>query len=128
MAKQQDLSGDDALFQGTDHTLPCTILNRAEDTAIDITGWALSWMVKRYKSDADAAALITKTTSSGIAISGVFDTDPVDNTQVATVTIEDTDTITLSPGLYHHELKRTTASSETVLIYGVLELREAVHR
>ena len=34
-----------------DFTYPFTILNGAETLAVDITGWALSWMVKRRKSD-----------------------------------------------------------------------------
>ena len=128
MAKQQDIVGDDAHLQGTDFTYPCQILNGAETAAIDISGWALSWMVKRYKADADLSALITKTTSSGIAIAGSYNADPDVSTQLATITVEDTDTTTLSPGLYYHELKRTTAGSETVLIYGLFELLDTVHR
>lgn len=128
MAKEQNLTGTDAVFQGTDLALPCHIKNAAETTSIDITGWTLSWMVKRYRSDADLSALITKTTSGGIAIAGSFNSDPDINTQRATVTIEDTDSISLSPGLYFHELKRTTNGAETVLIYGTFDLKEAVHR
>jgi len=128
VAKQQDILGDDAYLQGTDFTYPCEILNGAETAAIDISGWALSWLVKRYKADADNAALITKTTSSGIAIAGSYNSDPDVNTQLATITVEDTDTTALSPGIYYHELKRTTAGSETILIYGRFELRDTVHR
>lgn len=128
MAKVQDIVGDDAFLQGTDFTYPCEILNGAETAAIDITGWALSWLVKRYKADADVAALITKTTSSGIAIAGSYNATPASNTQRATITVEDTDTTSLSPGLYYHELKRTTSGSETVLITGLFELADTVHR
>ena len=129
MAKQTPISGDEALFQGEDHTFVLTILNAAETAAIDITTWTLSWMVKRYTSDADAAALITKTAAaSGIVISGVFNSVPATNTQIATVTLDDTDTTAIGEGLYHHELKRTDAGFETILAYGAFELVQGVHR
>jgi hypothetical protein len=116
------------LFLGTDYEYPFTILNAAETAAINISGWTLSWMVKRKKTDTDANALLTKTTSSGITISGTWNTDPDVNTQVATVAVADTDTDTLPAGLGHYELKRTDAGSETVLAYGPLELKRSVHR
>jgi len=128
MAKETAITGDDALFQGTDFTYPFTILNGAEAAAIDITGWALSWLVKRYRSDADAAALITKTIGSGIVISGAFHSVPATNTQIATVTVEDADTIAVPSGLFHYELKRTDAGFETVLAFGPFQLRQGVHR
>lgn len=116
------------LFLGTDYEYPFTILNAAEDTAINISGWTLSWMVKRKKSDADANKLLEKTTGSGITISGTFNADPDVNTQKATVSVADTDTDTLPAGLVYYELKRTDAGSETVLAYGPLDLKRSVHR
>lgn len=112
---------------GEDLTFPYTILNATETTAIDITGWALSWMVKRAAADPDGAAILTKTTSAGIVISGVFNAAPATNTQVATVTVADTDTEPLSPGPYVYELKRTDAGAETTLAYGTLTLLQRVH-
>jgi hypothetical protein len=128
MAKQTAVSGDDALFQGEDHTFVFTILTEAETAAIDITGWTLSWMVKRNKSDADLSALLSKTTAAGIVISGVFNSAPATNTQIATVTVDDTDTTAIPEGLYHHELKRMDAGFETVLGYGIFELVQGVIR
>jgi len=117
------------IFLGEDRQFVFTILNQAETVVIDITGWALSWMVKRYKSDADLSAILTKTTGgAGIVISGVFNALPATNTQIATVTVADTDTATLTEELCHWELKRTDPGFETVLAYGTLELILAVHR
>ena len=128
MAKDQPIVGDDALFQGTDFTYPFTIKNGAETACIDITGWALSWMVKRNKSDADLSAVLSKTTVLGIVISGSFNATPSVNTQVATVTVDDTDTIAIPEGQYWHELKRTDAGLETVLAFGLFELIQGVIR
>jgi hypothetical protein len=116
------------LYLGADHTYPFTILNQAETLAVDISGWALSWMVKRRKSDADAAAVLTKTTVSGIVISGTYNATITTNTQVATVTVADTDTDAIAEGLYHYELKRTDAGLETPLAFGTLTLKRGVHR
>lgn len=85
-------------------------------------------MVKLAPSDADAAALVTKTTAAGIAIAGAFNSVPGTNAQRATVTVDDTDTATLTAGVRAWELKRTDAGYETVLAYGALTLRRGVHR
>lgn len=111
-----------------DFSYPFHIKNEAEDTSIDITGWALSWMVKANLSDLDAAAILTKTTADGIAIAGTFDAIPARNTQLATVTVADTDTDRLSRGLYVYELKRTDAGLETTLASGTIEFIRTVHR
>ena len=116
------------LWLGTDFQYVFHVKNNAEDTAIEITGWALSWMVKRYRSDADASAILTKTTASGIAIAGTFHQTPALNTQRATVTLADTDSSSLNPGLYHYELKRTDDGYETVLAYGQMVFNQGVHR
>ncbi len=116
------------LFLGTDHSFEFEILNIAETAAVNITGWALSMLIKRNRSDADASALVTKTTSSGITISGTYNSDPDTNTQIATATIADTDTDSINPGFGYYELKRTDAGAEAVLAYGAIDLRLAVHR
>lgn len=123
MAKQTNTR----LFLGEDKALEFTIYNDAETAIVNITGWSLSFMIKRYKSDADGAALLTKTTGSGIVISGTYNSIPATNTQIATVTILDTETTGLAEGLAYYELKRMDANFETVLAYGTLQLPKAVH-
>lgn len=128
MAIERNITADDHWFIGEDKSLVFTILKADGVTPQDISGWALSWRLKRRKTDADVDALLTKTTVSGIAISGVYNADPAVSTQVATVTIADTDTDPLTPGSVYHELKRTNDASETVLAFGTAALRRGVHR
>lgn len=113
---------------GTDHQFVCEVLDDAETAAVNCSAFAMSFMLKRELGDADADALLTKTTSSGIAVSGSFNADPAVNTQVATVTIADTDTDAIAPGLCRWELKRTDAGYETQLGYGTIQLVRGVHR
>jgi hypothetical protein len=114
--------GTDQAYDVTVYTSPAKVVVR------EITGWAMSFMVKRKATDADLAAVVTKTTGAGIVISGSFNSDPDSNTQEATVTIADTDTDSLYAGVYHWELKRTDAGSEARVAYGTISLNQTVHR
>lgn len=124
MAKSTSLE----LFIGTDKQFVFHIKTEDEKTAIDIGGFALSFMVKRLKADPDNAALITKTTAGGISIGGTFNPSPGSNLQRATVTLADTDSELLAEGKCHWELKRTDDGFETPLGYGIFELIRGVHR
>lgn len=123
MAKETALS----MFLDTDRTLVFTILDVTELIVTNITGWALSWMLKADKKDLDVRAALTKTTAAGIVISGTFNAVPATNTQVATVTLAAADTKPLAPGLWYYELKRTDAGFETVLAFGKFTLTRGVH-
>jgi hypothetical protein len=112
------------LFKGTDHEFPVTVLNSAQTAAIDITSFALSFVMKRTKS---GSAVVTKTTPSGISIGGTYDADPDVNTQVATVIIADTDTDDLPTGNYYYEVKRTDAGLESIIVQGTVPLERALH-
>jgi len=117
------------LVIGTDFSYPFHVKNEALDTSINITGYALSWMLKRSIHDADLSASVTKTTAGGgVVISGTFNATPASNTQRATVTIADTDTDALAPGVYYWELKRTDAGLETPIAYGKVPLVRRPHR
>ena len=121
MAIRDDIDASDDLFTGEDKTLTFTIYQADGVTAQNLTGWSLSYTWKRQLSDADSAAVLTKTTSAGIAL-----TDPVNG--ICTVSIADTDTDAVTARTYWHELKRTDAGSETILTTGSVYLRQAVHR
>ncbi len=119
----------DEIWLGTDLTRSFHIKDEAETTSINISGFALSYMVKRHKDDADASAILTKTTAGGaIVIAGSFNATPASNAQRATLTLTDTDTSSLYEGLYHWELKRTDDGSETVYAYGRMTFIRGVHR
>lgn len=121
MAIRDDITKDDGLYTGEDKTLTITVYQSDESTAQNITGWSLSYRWKRSLSDADSDAVLTKTTSSGITL-----TTPASG--LCAVAIADTDTDSLQPQTYYHELKRTDAGSETVLMTGTVVLRQALHR
>jgi len=126
MAKETNLN---PLFLNTDFLYVHHVKNAAETAAVDITGWALSFLIKqKVASDEDMPALVTKTTGAGIVISGTYNADPTLNAQRATVTILDTDTVSLTPMRCVWELKRTDDGLETILGYGTVELKRAVHR
>lgn len=121
MAIESHVTAASHFFTGEDKSLTFTIVDAA-GVAQNISGWALSWMVKRRKTDADAAALLTKTT----AAAGIALTTPASG--ICTVTVEDSDLVTLAGGqLYYHELKRTDPGFETVLSFGQFVLNQAVH-
>jgi hypothetical protein len=114
---------------GMDHQFIFDIRTEDEDTSVNISGWTISYQIKRHESDADAAALLVKTTTlGGIAIAGTFNTDPDVNSQRATVTIADTDTDAIAPGLAFYELKRTDAGFETRLAFGDVDLIQVLHK
>lgn len=100
-------------FIGVDHQYVCT-----ETDATAMTGWSLSFMIKSRASDLDPDAKVTLTTTGGaIVISG----------EVATISVADTDTDSLTIGTYAWELKRMDAGSEAVLGYGRFSLLRGVH-
>jgi hypothetical protein len=116
------------LYIGSDFTYHLHVKSEDETESLDITGWSLSFMLKRRLEHLDAAALLTKTTPSGITIAGTFNADPDVNTQRATVVIADTETDPLTPGTIYWEFKRTDAGLETPLAGGPVELKRGVHR
>jgi hypothetical protein len=125
MAKETD----DEIFIGADYQRHYHIKDEDETTSINITGWALSWMLKKRLAHDDSEALITKTTGGGtVTIAGTFNATPANNLQRATISILDTETDPLAKGDYQWELKRTDAGSETVLAYGKMTLLRGVHR
>ena len=121
MTIHDDIDADDDFFTGEDKTITATIYQADGTTPQNISGWSLSYLWKRAKTDTDAEAVLVKTTSGGIAL-----TTPVSGE--CTITIADTDTDGLVARQYWHELKRTDAGSETVLTTGTVELQQAAHR
>jgi hypothetical protein len=68
MAKETALS----CFLDTDRAFPFAIRDSTELVPIDVTGYALSWMLKRNRYAPDSEALIEKTTANGgLVIAGV---------------------------------------------------------
>lgn len=129
MALKATIGDADGWYVGEDKQLSYTVYTTNAKTVIqDVTGWALSWKLRKKRADADPAILSKATGGSGITITGTFNSDPAVNTQRVVVTIADTDTDALTPLGYWHELKRTTDGQETILAEGLAVLKQAVHR
>jgi hypothetical protein len=125
MAENSPITADAEWFIGADHQMVFGPVLDGDNVPVDITGWSLSWMLKRRLNDLDALALLTKTP----AITGSYNVVAASNTQRAVVTIADTDTDAFVARVdYRHELKRMDAGSEQVLAYGTAVLKRGVHR
>lgn len=126
MPHESPVSRDDKVFLGVDLKLSLTIYaDAAQTTCQDVSGWALSW--KLVSKAGTTPALLTKTSGSGIAVTGAFNATPSVNTQRVEVTLDDVDTDALTPGTKWHELKRTDAGLESVLAFGPFYLHQPAH-
>lgn len=115
---------------GTNDTFRYRIVESDDPGALapDVSTWALSWMLKRKRSDEDVDAVITKTTGSGgITVTGVYNATPALNTQTVHVTLDDSDAAGEDERLCVAELKRMDDGAETVLVQGTLLLKQGVH-
>lgn len=128
--------GDDTTIRfqiGNDDATLATIA-AGTATMVDVDGWALSFIVRKADTTT-GTPLLTKTTSSGITITGTFDALASNNTQRVVVAIDDTDTaaadgssVVLKPNTYRYSLKRTDDGSEKILAFGDFVLTEATNR
>src|SRR4051812_1684726 len=96
-------------YLGEDKVIELTVTDAA-GAAVNITGWSLSFMVKRHREDADVDALITKTTDDDIAL-----TDPTHGEAEATVEKAALADV-VSGSTYFREWKRTDSGFNAVLV------------
>jgi hypothetical protein len=127
MSYESTIEETDHFFTGEDKTLSFEIFSSDGVSMEDVSGWALEWVLRKtvtgkapYK--AQGAAVVTKTTASGITITGTWDSVRATNTQRVEVSIADTDTESLAGGRYVQSLKRTDADNEAVLSHGTVEV------
>jgi hypothetical protein len=119
--RKVDITEEDRFFTNADKLLQFHIFQADGVTAQNITGWALSWVLKRRHKDADASALVTKTTGGGtISLTAPLTGD-------CELTVTDENTALMQSGLYWHELKRTDAGAETPLLEGTVVLLQSLH-
>ncbi len=103
----------------------------AAGTAVceDASTWSISFSVRKKSR---GPLLIYKESADGIAVTGTFDADPVDNEQRIEVTIEDTDIydpsasppVDVKGGNYIYALKRIDPGFERILAFGVWVIPE----
>ena len=84
--------------------------------AVDITGWAISFSMKRRKG---GDIVLSKTVGSGITI-----TDGPNGR--ADIVLTDDDTNKLVVGEYDYDVKRTDPGSEAVVTTGTLTIKDTV--
>ncbi len=117
MAVRFNITADEDFFIGADQPIEIDVKQSDGSTPQAMTGWALTWELKDSPAD---TAHFSKTVGGGISIGNGSGTD-----DRATITVADTDTEPLEPGLYYHQLRRTDAGSERILSFGTVVLLES---
>lgn len=136
MAAEFNITAADKFFLGEDKFIDF-IVTGENGLPMDVTGLPLEWSLKKKDKDPDPPIIGKSTTSGGIAITGVFNADPLINTQRVRVTLLDTETdpfvtsalstpYTLKANKeYRHSLKRLDTGFEAVLSYGGITFLQA---
>jgi hypothetical protein len=127
VANKFDIREGDRWFTNTKYTIKHKVYEADGVTPRNVAGNGFSWMLKRRLTDADADAVLTKT--STIVVTGTFNINPAINTQLVEVPIQDDDTDgTFKAGVYAIELKRTDPGLETVFTQGTAIIRQSAHK
>lgn len=129
MAAEIQIGGSDSdrFFIDCDGTRRFHVLDYDTDstgaTAKEVTGWAVTFDIRRKDSDSAAIASWTCT------ITGTFNSVASTNTQRLIWTFLDTEVTTtlfgVNGGTYRYSLKRTDAGGETILQFGDVVIQRA---
>lgn len=126
MAKKVNITAGDGFYKNTNFQLDFMV---EKDGAPDnIAGWNMSCLIKKRATDADASAVLTKTTAAG----GILVIDGP--TGHGRVQFAPADTVNLAAGFYFYEIKRTDTGLQTVIVPGKnapaasLHLLPALHK
>ena len=114
------IGGEGALFVGEDKVLICGPVTDKDGTLVNIAGWSILFVVRKKDATADPALL-----SLSATVTGFFSLDPLLNTQVASVTVDDVDMDQFKAGTYRFSWKRMDAGFETILSYGDFVVEKA---
>jgi hypothetical protein len=110
------------IYKGTTKVCKFTFTDEL-GAAIDITGWQIILMVKRYEKDLDSSAVINKTATVG--------DDPLDvaGSGLMHITIDSADS-DVTPGQLYYELRRVIPGSppdEKVLDAGTFGILYSIY-
>jgi hypothetical protein len=124
MALEQNVTAEHKVFVGDDKKVRFKVAGEDGVTPIDVTNIPMRWTLAE---DNDPATLpkILKESGSGITVGGVFNVDPLVNTQYAEVQVY-FDPAIVGKANYHHALRRTDIGSRNVLAFGRFLLGQAV--
>lgn len=122
MAIERNITAADHFFLGEDKKIRDSIFQADGTTPQDISGWAISCVIRKTDKASDPPLIPEKTIAGGgIAVidgpNGIID-----------ITFVDTDTATLKPGKYRWSVKRTDEGFETILTFGDFTLLQATAR
>jgi|SRR5580765_813580 len=113
MATTVTIGGSGTLFVGEDKQFQLGPITDEVGAQVDISTWVIVFDVRKKDNSADPA-IFSKTA----AVTGVFNSNPLNNTQRAIVVLTDTEMNTVKAGTYRHSWKRMDDGSETVLCRG----------
>jgi hypothetical protein len=120
MGVETQIGGDGLLFVGEDKVFICGPITDKSGALVNISGWTILFVVRKKDATPDPA-MISQTAS----VTGSFNTDPLLNTQVASVTVADTDMDLFKAGTYRYSWKRMDAGAEVILAYGDFVVQRA---
>lgn len=116
MSEIANIEQDDRWFRGEDKFLTFLVVDSAGDP-VDMTTWTLKWQIEElHDGETDVLA---KVSSAGIEVS-----DSAGTNDLATVTIESTDTAAIEPRVYRQSLWRTDSGVPQILAVGTVLLQQ----
>jgi hypothetical protein len=127
VAVESTIGGSGTLFVGEDKTLRFELAGVNVDgsisttVAVDMTGWAMVFDVRKKDASADPAIL----SMTAFSLTGVFNAVRATNTQRASLPVTDDQLNLFRAKSYRWSWKRTDASSETVLGWGTFGPQKA---
>ena len=107
--------------RGEDFQLAFEMLD-SDSVPVDVSARTYSWILKRF-----SGVKLTKTSGSGIAVTGAYNADRDLNTQRVVVTLDRADSVNLAHGDYDHELARTDTGAWTKEVDGTVTLGVTHH-
>lgn len=116
MSKIANIEQDDRWFRGEDKQLTFLVVDAAGDP-VDMTDWTLKWQIEELHDG--ATDVLAKVSGSGIAVSNSVGTN-----DLATVTIESSDTAAIEARVYRQSLWRTDSSTPQLLAVGTAMLQQ----
>jgi hypothetical protein len=135
MALEFNITAADKFFLGEDKVVDISVVGADNVTPYDVSLVSLEWNLRKTDGGPDPA-IMTKTPT----IVGVYNADPLINTQRVRVTFasDDTDplvTVTKNPPYklkanvaYRHSLKRKDVGHEAIVSYGSFTFLQATER
>lgn len=119
MSKNAPIEQDDRWYTGEEKLIKFDIVD-ADDAPLDVSGFALRWVLERIVPGGLRTDVLSKTSGDGITVENGSGT----NDRVV-VAIGAADTESIDAEVYHHALWRTDSGNEALLAEGSAMLSES---